>query len=223
MNSNALFERRGSVLVLSRTARPTPASQSEPRQAPQPPRSRKRTGYSEHYVLSPTVGQVCLPNGTYEALLAWADTEPGVCDVKLIRQEVHYRDAGREKSTQVPLRLTLRTGAVCYWDCGLARSDGSNQSPAVAAKRNFAQAADADYRLFTWGFFAERRTELSSRMALQNVLYSGRNLDTSKEEAAALLLVTKAPHTVAELAASIGCQESIAMLAAARLLAPTEI
>jgi hypothetical protein len=217
MNSNPFFERKGSLLVLARTALVTRAARPEPTEVPQPPRTRKRASYSEHHVLSPTLGQVCLPNRASEALLAWADTEPGVCEVKLIRQVIHYQDAGKERSTHVPLRLTLRTGAVCYWDCSLARSDGSSQSPAVAAKRNFAQAADADYRLFTWGFFAERRMELSSRMALQNVLFCGRTLDTSKEEAAALLLVAKAPYTVAELAASIGCQESTAMLVAAKL------
>lgn len=217
MISNPDFERKGSLLVLARTALVTRVPRPEPTEVPQPPRTRKRAGYSEHHVLSPTLGQVCLPNRASEALLAWADTEPGVCELKLIRQVIHYQDAGKERSTHVPLRLTLRTGAVCYWDCSLARSDGSSQSPAVAAKRNFAQAADADYRLFTWGFFAERRMELSSRMALQNVLFCGRTLDTSKEEAAALLLVAKAPYTVAELAASIGCQESTAMLVAAKL------
>jgi hypothetical protein len=217
MNSNPIFERKGSLFVLARTSPVTRVPRPEPTEVPPPPRTRKRASYSEHHVLSPTLGQVCLPNLETEALLAWADTEPGVCDVKLIRQVIHYQDAGKEKSTQVPLRLTLRTGAVCYWDCDLARSDGSRPSRAVAAKRSFAQAADADYRLFTWDFFAERRIELSSRMALQNVLYCGCTLNTSKEEAAALLLVAKAPHTVAELAARIGCQESTAMLVAAKL------
>jgi hypothetical protein len=150
-------------------------------------------------------------------MLAWADTEPGVLAVTLVDLAVVYQDAGRTKTTRVPLRVTFRTGVLAYWDCAFADPGDGKWSAALAAKREFARASDAEYRVMTWRFFADHRLELQGRLALQNVLYSGRAVDTSAEEASVLLHVGRAPHTVEALAATLGYTDPVAMLVVARL------
>jgi hypothetical protein len=217
MKSPVQLRRVGSLLIPAGTEKRVARGTRKPFGPDKKPSSRKRTSYSQHYVLSPTADQVCLSSRGLANLLAWADTEPGVADVALVNSAVLYQDAGRTKTTRVPLRLTWRTGAVEYWDFAFVDPAESEWSGAIAAKRAFAKAEGAGYWLASGRFFSDRPWELNGRLALQNVLFSGRGLDSSEAEASILLQVSKVPRTVAELAATLQYADSLAMLAVARL------
>jgi hypothetical protein len=131
-------------------------------------------------------------------------------------QTVRFREGRNERTVHIPLLVEWGDGSRCYWDAAFAATNP--ESPGTAAKRTFATAADADYRLFFWTtFFSRQRTELKSRLALQNFLYSGLAVGTDEIEPEALLLLAQAPRTVAELAQVCDVDDHEMLLAVARL------
>jgi len=212
MSLSPQLHRVGSLLIFSDAAdnRRQRAVRRKPSTKP------RRTSYSYHCVLSPSVGAVVLKTRLHEALLAWADTEPLVRAVSMPNQTVRFREGHNERTVHIPLFVEWGDGSKCYWDVAFAATDP--ESPGTAAKRAFATADDADYRLFCWTtFFSRQRTELKSRLALQNFLYSGLAVGTEDVEPEALLRLAQSPCTVAELAKACDVDDHEMLLAVARL------
>lgn len=212
MSPSPQLHRSGSLLVFSDAA-----DGRRPRAVRQKPSTEpRRTSYSYHCVLSPSQGAVVLKTRLHEALLAWADTEPLVRAIAMPNQMVRFREGRNERTVHIPLLVEWGDGSRCYWDAAFAATNP--ESPGTAAKRTFAAAADADYRLFCWTtFFSRQRTELKSRLALQNFLYSGLAVGTEEIEPEALLRLAQSPCTVAELAKVCHVDDHEMLLAIARL------
>lgn len=105
MSSIPLFYRKGSLLAPADTGPhlgPAPVAPGEAVCKP------KRKGYSLHHILSPSIGQALVRTRLHDALLAWADTEPGVRDVALVDQSISYQDAGRTKTTRMAYETAAR-------------------------------------------------------------------------------------------------------------------
>lgn len=212
MSSSPQLYRSGSLLVFSDTAEPIRPRATRRKRSTEP----RRASYSYHCVLSPSLGPVVLNTRLHEALLAWADTEPMVRTIAMPNQAVRFREGRKERTVHIPLLVGLADGSKCYWDVTFAASQ--HESPGTAARRDFATAVDAGYRLFCWTtFFSLQRTELRSRLILQNFLYAGLGVGTDEVECEALLRLAQAPCTVAELAKVCGVDIHQMLLAVARL------
>jgi hypothetical protein len=213
MSITPLLHRHGSLLMPAGSGW-LPAS--APIECSVAPQRAIRKSYSQYQVLSPTVGVVMVPNRQLEALLAWADTEPGVVDVSIVNRAITFFDRGRDRTTHIPLMVAHADGSISYWDVTSASLDGRHPPSCELAKREFADAGNAGYRPMSWTFFMQHEAELLSRRAWQNILYSGSDRASADVESQLLLALTRGPASVSELAAQTGSDDFSTLFAVAR-------
>lgn len=146
----------------------------------------KRPSYSVSYVNSAIHRtQFCVPSKLHELLIVWAETTPGLHTFKLEGPTYEYLDGAVEKTTSVPMTVTLVDGCIQHWD--FSRS-AAHAKPSPARQVRAAHALHLGIEQFTlyeplcW----LEQTETRNRLTAHTLLYQGATHDTALAEASAL-------------------------------------
>lgn len=159
----------------------------------------KRPSYSVHYVTSAIHGHhFCVPSELYELLVIKAETTPGMLSYALDGAAYSYLEAGKEKTTTVPLVATRIGVPIEHWDF----SHGASTSPPSKA-RQVREAHAKQHGINRVVVHQDdprtNRIEWRNRKFAHCFLYQGAKRDTAQHQVDTLMAVHEHPLSLAEL------------------------
>jgi hypothetical protein len=164
----------------------------------------KREKYSLYYVTSAIHGgHFCVPSELHEALVIKAETTPNLLTYKLDGPTFRYEKDGQELTTTVPMTASLAGGATQHWDVSDGPK-GAKPSLARQVKEAHAAASNVERVLLCRDELRTNQLEWGNRKLAHTYLFQGRNFDTVKLEATALMTMHKRPASLGEMAQQLG-------------------